>query len=92
MSIFSRMRSVIGTVLKTVLIDPNVNAAQTRIAESRERFSDPLQNKTYQTMSDADIDLVIKAHKIDDLLDYKDSHPDMDSSEWKDWREKYDSV
>ena len=93
MSIFSRMRSVLGTVLKTVLIDPNVNTAKTQITEPIERFSDPILNKTYKDMNEADVKQIVRNHKIAELIAERDQNRDqMDASDWKDWREKYDAI
>ena len=84
------MRSVLGSVLKAVLIDPNVNAIQTQ--QTIERFSDPTLNALAQTFTEAEGLQVLKDRAIERLTDYLADHPDMDEKEWKDWREKYDKV
>ena len=93
MSFLSKMRSVLGTVLKTVLIDPNVNTAKTQITEPIERFSDPALNKLAQTYTEAEGLKILKDRKIDELIEERDRDREhYDASDWKDWRERYDAI
>ena len=90
MSIFSRIRSALGTLLKTVPVDPIINTTQTQPIE---RFSDPIRAQTYKDMNDAEVDVVIRVRKIDKLIKERDRDREhYDTNDWKDWRERYDAI
>ena len=93
MSFLSKMRSVLGTVLKTVLIDPNVNTAKTQITEPIERLSDSLKEPGVYNLNQKQVDLLVRAEKIDKLIEERDRDREhYDASDWKDWRERYDAI
>lgn len=93
MSFISKMRSVLGTVLKTVLIDPNVNAAKTQITEPIERLSDSLKEPGLYKLNQKQVDLLIRDGKITKLIEERDRDREhYDTNDWKDWRERYDAV